>query len=378
MKLILSVDAVRFPLTGIGRYVYELARGLQVSDYPDSLKFLAGARFLSGLPAPNDSSVRSDGFKRLLQQSRLAIEIYSRLAPTLRKFILKGHEDFIFHGPNFYLPPFDGPKIATFHDLSPFKWTECHDRTKVAYLQREFRKSLDSANGLITVSKFIRHELAEFAGLPLDKIFPVHLAAGGEFRPRGLCETRRLLEHYGLSHQGYSLFVGTIEPRKNILRLLDAYELLPKTTRQRYPLVLSGYRGWASDGIHDRLKDAERQGWAKYLGYLPADDLPLLYSGARLFAFPSLYEGFGLPVLEAMQSGVPVVCSDSASLPEVAGNAALQCSPEDVDGLSAHLYNLLINDEVREEKVSEGILRAEEFTWKACVENTLRAYKAIS
>src|SRR5690606_17318135 len=115
----------------------------------------------------------------------------------------------------------------------------------------------------------------------------------------------------------YTLFVGTIEPRKNLSVLLQAYSRLPVAQRARIPLVLSGHPGWNSDAIHQQIQQGEREGWVRYLGFMPAQDLPVLYAGALLFAFPSSYEGFGLPPLEAMASGVPVICSNSSSLPEV-------------------------------------------------------------
>ncbi|KMQ75040.1 glycosyltransferase family 4 protein [Marinobacter subterrani] len=377
MKVILSVEPVRFPLTGIGRYAYELAKGMQSSDEIEELKLFSGTRFLPGLPEPASSSGGTHGLKQLVQKSSLAMEAYRLLMPILRKQALKGHEDFIYHGPNFFLPPFPGRKVATFHDLSPFKWAECFDPVKVKYLQREFRKTLDTADALITDSEFTRHELAEFAGWPLEKIHAIPLAAGPEFRPRTESEVRKVLSRYGLTYQGYSLFVGTIEPRKNIIRLLEAYEQLPKSVRQRWPLVLTGYRGWKSDDIHARIKDAEREGWAKYLGFLPAEELPLMYSAARLFVFPSLYEGFGLPVLEAMQSGVPVVCSNQASLPEVVGDAALHKSPDDLVGLADAFSLALGNDEQRKRMISGGLLQAEGFTWGRCVKETVMVYRNV-
>ncbi|MEC7727895.1 MAG: glycosyltransferase family 1 protein [Pseudomonadota bacterium] len=379
MKVVLSVEPVRFPLTGIGRYAYELARGLQASGEVSELKLFSGTRFLSGLPEPVSESGGAHGLKRLVQKSNLAMEAYRLLMPLLRKQALKGHDEFVYHGPNFFLPPFPGRKVATFHDLSPYKWAECFDPAKVRYLQKEFEKTLKTADALITDSEFTRRELAEFAGWPLEKIHAVPLAAGPEFRPRTENELRPFLKRKGLEYQGYSLFVGTIEPRKNIIRLLDAYELLPKATRERWPLILTGYRGWKSDNIHARIKEAERQGWAKYLGFLPAQELPLLFSGARLFAFPSLYEGFGLPVLEAMQSGVPVVCSDRASLPEVAGDAAMLDDPEDVHGLSQSLHeSLSLGKQAMEAFSSRAVEQARKFDWRKCATGTLDVYRHLS
>jgi alpha-1,3-rhamnosyl/mannosyltransferase len=377
VKVILSVEPVRFPLTGIGRYAYELAKGMQASGQVDELKLFSGTRFLPGLPEPANTSGGTHGLKQLVQKNGLAMEAYRLLMPMLRKQSLKGHGDFIYHGPNFFLPPFPGRKVATFHDLSPFKWAECFDPVKVRYLQREFRKTLDTADALITDSEYTRRELAEFAGWPLEKIHAVPLAAGPEFRPRTEDEVRPVLERHDLNYQGYSLFVGTIEPRKNIIRLLDAYELLPKAIRQKWPLILTGYRGWKSDDIHARIKDAERQGWAKYLGFLPSEELPLLYSGARLFVFPSLYEGFGLPVLEAMQSGVPVVCSDRASLPEVAGDAALLKDPDDPEGLAEAFLRVLNSDEQRNRLILKASEQTRRFTWQRCATETVGVYQQL-
>lgn len=377
MKVILSVEPVRFPLTGIGRYAYELAKGMQASQQVDELKLFSGTRFLPGLPEPASTSDGTHGLKQLVQKSGLAMEAYRQLMPMLRKQSLKGHDDFIYHGPNFFLPPFSGRKVATFHDLSPFKWAECFDPVKVKYLQREFRKTLDTADALITDSEFTRQELADFAGWPLQKIHAIPLAAGPEFRPRTEDEVRPILERHGLTYQGYSLFVGTIEPRKNIICLLDAYELLPKAIRQKWPLILTGYRGWKSDDIHARIKDAERQGWAKYFGFLPAEELPMLYCGARMFVFPSLYEGFGLPVLEAMQSGVPVVCSDRASLPEVAGGAALLKHPDDLEGLAEAFLLVLDGKEEREYLISAAIQQAKRFNWEHCALETVGVFQNV-
>ena len=186
-----------------------------------------------------------------------------------------------------------------------------------------------------------------------------------------------MLKRYQLEYQGYSLFVGTIEPRKNIVTLLDAYARLPVSVRRQWPLILTGYKGWQSEAIHARIKDAERQGWARYLGFLPAEDLPGLYAGARLFAFPSLYEGFGLPVLEAMSSGVPVVCSDSSSLPEVVGSAALMCAPMDVETLAMNLLKGLEDNIWRTQAVTQGLQQSAGFSWERCAQETIAVYQKL-
>lgn len=385
MRVIFNVESVRFPLTGIGRYAYELACGLQQQAEIEELRFFASGRFVPELPAGDSagpgteraSAVRLNELKRWVQKSPLLMEVYRRLTGVLRTGGLKGMGDFIYHGPNYFLPRFSGPCVATFHDLSPFVWAHCHEPAKIRYMQRELRYTLAHADRLITDSEFTRRELSEFSGIGMERIDAVPLAAAAEFHPRRPETLRPLLQRYGLLYEGYTLFVGTIEPRKNILALLEAYEGLPQGVRQRWPLVLTGYKGWRSEDIHARIHRARQQGWCKYLGYLPAADLPGIFAGARLFAFPSLYEGFGLPVLEALASGVPVVCSNSSSLPEVAGTAALLHHAEDRKQLREHLMRGLEDERWRRQAVAAGLDRARKFSWQRCATETLSVYKKL-
>jgi alpha-1,3-rhamnosyl/mannosyltransferase len=171
------------------------------------------------------------------------------------------------------------------------------------------------------------------------------------------------------------LYAGTIEPRKNIDRLLTAFELLPAHVRELFPFVVVGYRGWKSEALHERLQRAEAQGWARYLGFVPGGDLPVIYGGAKIFAFPSLYEGFGLPALEAMASGVPVVCSNASSLPEVVGDCALTCDPQDVEGLATLLERAVLDSAWRDAAILRGVVRASNFSWDKTVAGTLAAYR---
>lgn len=377
MKIILSVEPVRFPLTGIGRYTYELARHLQQTTELTDLRFFSGRKFINELPQAEEQSGQKHRLKRLVQENYIASEAYRLLMPKLKAHALTGYDSYIYHGPNFFLPPFAGPKVATFHDLSPFTWTQCHTPQRIHYMQQELKKTLNSANALITDSEYTRQELADYFSWPIDKIHAVPLACGEEFYPRTAEELNPFLAQFGLKKDAYMLFVGTIEPRKNILALLDAYAMLPMNLRQKWPLILTGYQGWRSEEIHTRIRQAEQEGWAKYLGFLPAEQLPLLFSGARLFVFPSLYEGFGLPVLEAMASGIPVVCSNSSSLPEVVGDVALMTEPENIDNLSQLLKRGLEDEIWRLQARERGLERSKFFSWTRCAQATIEVYRSI-
>ena len=380
MKVILSIDPVRFPLTGIGRYTFELARHLKEIADIEPLRFLSGYRF-APLPEPTQAALptalSSSNLRRRLLKNPLTIELYSRVSPLLKQFALRGYADHVFHGPNFYLPPFPGPSVCTFHDLSIFTWAHCHPPERVRYMGKEIELTLKRADMLITDSETTRQEVAAYFGWPLDKIRAVPLACSTDFRPRTVDELNPVLGKHGLNLQAYSLYVGTIEPRKNLEVLLDAYALLPQAIRQQWPLVLIGYHGWRSEQLHARIETAMAEGWARYLGFVDADELPLIYAGARLFVFPSLYEGFGLPVLEAMASGIPVVCSNASTLPEVAGDAAAMCEPQDVDGLSELINMALQDDNWRNQSIKTGLLQAAKFSWQRCAEETAAVYKKV-
>ena len=380
-KIILSVDAVKYPLTGIGRYAYELSRHLSDVDDIDELLFMRGSKISSVKPeALSDSGgnvSRSMNVRRQVLKSRVAVSLYRQISTWKQRRALRDYEDYIFHGPGFYLPPFPGKSVVTVHDLSPFTWSHCHPAERVRYMHAEIKLSLKRASMLITDSEYTRKEVAEYFSWPMDRIKAVPLASGDEFRPRDYDDISPLLTEYGLAPNAYTLFVSTIEPRKNIITLLDAYERLAEAVRRRYPLILIGHPGWKSEPIHLRIQKAEREGWARYLGFVLTEHLPIFYSGARLFAFPSYYEGFGLPVLEAMASGVPVVCSNSSSLPEVAQDAAALCEPADTEQLTELLAMGLEDNIWRANAREKGLKRAESFSWKRCAFETAEVYRGM-
>lgn len=379
MKVVLSVDPIKFPLTGIGRYTFELASGLKDANL-ESLKFLRGVGIASQVPNADDAQpmAKLPAWKRLAQKNSLVVGAFRKVNPWLKARALRGLEDHLFHGPNYYLPPFAGRSLVTMHDLSPYLWAQSHPPERVRYMQAEIELSLKRASALITDTEYTRQEVARYFSWPLDRIHAVHLASSSEFKPRAQEELAPVLRQFDLRFGEYTLFTGTVEPRKNLDVLLDAYLRLPSTVRVRWPLVIAGYRGWGGSALHQRLQQAQSQGWLRYLGFVPQHSLPLLMAGARLFAYPSLYEGFGLPVLEAMACGVPVVCSNASTLPEVAGNAAALHNPEDVEGLTQLLLAGLTDDSWRSLASNAGIERAAGFSWHRCIQQTLNVYKAVA
>lgn len=377
MKLVFASDCIKYPLTGIGRYALELATQLATNSEIKTLHYLNGRHLVEHLPVPIENGAVEPRMRSVLRKNPLITGAYRYIYPWLKSRAINQATDAVFHSPNYFLPPNVDHAIATFHDLSIFTWPECHPADRIKFMRKEMLLSLKRADRLLTISEFSRQEIASYFNYPLDKIDTTPLASSVQFYPRPESETAEFMQRVDLKHGKYCLYTGTIEPRKNIVTLLDAYEKLPILIRDHYPLVLCGYAGWGSEEIHRRFKRGEHEGWIKYLGYVASLDLPLLFAGANTFLFPSLYEGFGLPVLESMSSGVPVVCSNAASLPEVVGDSAIMCEPMDVDGFTQAIQCAIEDNLWRSVAIESGINQAKSFSWARCAEETVSAYKKL-
>jgi alpha-1,3-rhamnosyl/mannosyltransferase len=258
-----------------------------------------------------------------------------------------------------------------------FRFPETHPIERVAAFERVFADSLRRAAHVITDSKTVRQELiADFGVSPAD-VTSVPLGVDSTYAPRTSDECRVPLERWGLSRGKYGLCVSTLEPRKGISRLLRAWRALPPDLRRQYPLVMAGGVGWRNENLLEEVRIAEREGWAQHLGYVEESELPCLFAGARVFAYPSTYEGFGLPPLEAMASGVPVIVSNRSCMPEVSGDAALLIDPDHTVEFSQALQKALIDREWRDEAIARGLSRASDFTWSRCVNETVEVYERL-
>jgi alpha-1,3-rhamnosyl/mannosyltransferase len=283
----------------------------------------------------------------------------------------------LYHEPS-YLPfRFVGPVVITIHDLSPLRYPETHPQQRVQTVTEQLPRAVERAAAIIVDSEAVRREVIETLGVSPERVNTIHLGVSAEYRPRPAEEAGPCLARYRLGYGQYVLAVGTLEPRKNLVAALDAYMALPETLRKSTPMVIAGMRGWLSAELEARIRIHEQRGEVRWLGYVPAEDLPVLYSGATLLVYPSRYEGFGLPVLEAMASGIPVITSNQSSLPEVAGDAGIMVDPEDVDGLREQMLRLIEDRDEASRRGALGIERAKMFTWQACAEKTVAVYKQV-
>ncbi|MGQ0486548.1 MAG: glycosyltransferase family 4 protein [Hyphomicrobiales bacterium] len=374
MRLVLAVDSLTPELTGIGRYTWELASRLPPLLGTDQVRYYRQGRWvkvpgqlLQPSPSPKSSRHRGRPCWRL------------RMPDWVRQHGLKwACRGQIFHGPNFFVPPCADIGVATVHDLSVFKFPETHPVARVKQFEREFECSLSRASHLITASETTRKEVMEFSAWPGEKITVVPFGVSSTFAPKSESELAPCMDKYGLIGGAYALCVSTLEPRKRIGNLLRAYQCLPRRLRNRYPLILVGSAGWLSEALREEIERVSRQGWLRYLGFVPEADLAMLYAGARAFIYPSSYEGFGLPVLEAMASGIPVVASNRSSLPEVTQGAALLLDPDDVDAMAGTIRTGLSDEAWRSTARSKGLTVAQAYSWNRCIEQTVRVYEGVA
>nr|WP_282452906.1 glycosyltransferase family 1 protein [Lysobacter sp. CAU 1642] len=363
-------------MTGIGRYALELARGVRGNPRVSDVKFFSAYRWVDDPDQALSANRLLASIRRSVPLKGLALKAYLAGRDLWFRRSMKGRfGDYLLHSPNYLLMRHAGPSVVTIHDFSWLHFPEHHPRERVELMNREMPRVFAEATCFITDSEFVRGEVISIGGVRPDKVYTVPLGVDRAFRPLPVEETAPILQRYGLCGRAYLLAVATIEPRKNLARLLQAYSTLPVSLRRKHPLVLVGVRGWHTEAIEQVMAPLLASGELVVLGYVTEGDLPALYSGAHAFAFVSLHEGFGLPLLEAMAAGVPCVTSNVSSLPEVGGEAALLVSPEQVESIREGLIAVLSDEGWRGEARLAGLARAAQHSWSACVENTIDVYE---
>lgn len=265
------------------------------------------------------------------------------------------------------------PTVVTIHDLGYRHWPQTHPTFQRLYLELSTRWNLHAANHVIAVSEATRLDIRSSYGAPKARLHVVHEAAdpGPKPSPQAIAQARQALDLPPL----YGLFTGTLHPRKNIARLIAAYARLYQQEAIEWPLVLAGASGWQATQFQAEIA-AQGIGEKVLLpGYVPQSQLEALLAGARFFAFPSLFEGFGLPVLEAQSAGVPVMTSNYSSLPEVAGDAALFVDPTDIDAIAQAMLRLSHDDGLRARLIAAGHENVKRFSWEKAADETFEVLR---
>ncbi|MDQ6672717.1 MAG: glycosyltransferase family 4 protein [Chloroflexota bacterium] len=277
----------------------------------------------------------------------------------------------LVHGLAYALPVgWAGPGVVTVYDLSFLRFPEAFKTANRIYLTASTRATVRRAKRVLTISEHARRDIVRLLKVPQQRVDVTYPAAEERFRLVAPADVEAFRLARGLP-QVFVFAVGTLEPRKNLVGLLHAYARLHSP---RPPLFVAGGTGWRFSPIFDTLQRLHLQDDVHFLGFVPEDELPLWYNAARVFAFPSLYEGFGLPVLEAMACGAPVITSTAASLPEVAGKAALMVPPRDTDRLAGEMQRVLDDSQLRTEMRAAGRIQASRFSWRAMTDQTVASY----
>jgi alpha-1,3-rhamnosyl/mannosyltransferase len=378
LRVGMNAAALASPLTGIGNYIVHLGAALAASDDVDLHSF-DGARWRHAPPSPFPDSAGAS----LARRARDAVKPWVPFKRQLRQAAqqlafgrgLRRHAIELYHEPNYVSFRADVPVVTTVHDLSWLRYPQTHPLDRVRWLERSLPGAVARAAAVLVDSEFTRREVMATFSLPPERVHAVHLGVAPAFHPRDPVDTAASLRRLDLEHGGYVLTVGTIEPRKNIGHVLGAYRRLPMALRGRYALAVAGASGWRAAHLEDELRTLSGLGIVRFLGHVPNDVLPSLYAGAAAFLFPSLYEGFGLPPLEAMASGVPVLVSNRTSLPEIVGDAGVLLDPERPDRTAASLAAILDDPAARASLAERGIERAAAFTWDACCRRTLDVFR---
>jgi glycosyltransferase involved in cell wall biosynthesis len=378
MRIGIDYTAAARQRAGIGRYTRELVQALLCRESLHQYALFAAVGGLGTrdwrLAIENLQSLISsfkfravpitdDWLHRLWQRLRLPIPVEAITGPLD-----------IFYSPDFVLPPTlrATRTLLTVHDLSFLHYPVAFVPSLHAYLERVVPRSVARADRVLADSESTRKDLIAHFGTAPEKVQVLYSGVDARFRPeKEPGEGERLGDKYGIESP-YVLSVGTLQPRKNYARLIKAFANLPLADLQ---LAIAGGRGWLYEDI---LAEAQKHGdRVRVLGFVDDADLPALIRGAALFAFPSLYEGFGLPVLEAMACGAPVICSDASSLPEVAGGAALMVDPFDVDALAQAMARALEDADLRQKMVAKGLAQAGQFTWERAARQLLDLFEAL-
>ena len=361
---------------GIGRYTRELVRALVRIDQSSSYHlFSAKAPKLRGAanPVPEAPNVN---FRETWLSAKWLYRLWYRLRLPIPVQRFTGEID-IYHSPDFVLPPVGNiPSVLTIHDLSFIHHPEAFTSSLLNYLNSVVPSSVARVNHILADSSATKKDLFDIWKVSKEKITVVYSGVNSSFKPiTDKEEVGQLRKKYELGDRPFMLSVGTLQPRKNYEMLIRAFR--PVVESYDHQLVIAGGFGWMYEQIQ---REVERQGLGqniKLIGFVDDQDLPALYSQASLFLFPSLYEGFGLPILEAMACGVPVISSNASSLPEVASDAGLLIAPGDQELWTESIIELLNDSTRRAKMVAAGYLQARKFSWRKAAEQVLKIYHML-
>lgn len=378
MRLLINAIPLLGEESGIGTYTRQIATAAAAHPADFDLEFFYGYASRKLIQGEDASLLGS--LKGIARKTRLLRKIGKKILHLANKGanLIHAREWDCYFEPNFVLLPTlrAKRKIITIHDFSCFRYPQWHPEERVRHMRKSFWQSVARADHIITVSETIRQEACEMFDIPKEKLTAAPNGVDHSlFKPASGEAIASLRQRYGLP-ASFILYVGAIEPRKNLSNLIMAHASLPAPLKRRFPLLLIGSQGWRNEEI---MENIHRQApYVRILGYAPKTDLPAFYSAAAFFAYPSFYEGFGLPAAEAMACGRATLASLDPALQETCGGAALAADANDVDALAEQMRRLLEDEALRSDLESKALERSKCFSWERSAQIHLNVFKAAT
>lgn len=355
--------------TGIGTYTYQLINNLNKIDNDND--------YLIFTPDNSDLLNLNDNFKIKKVDSLGSENFWDEVrVPN----ILSDNNMELYHVPQNGVglsPCVNCKKVITLHDIIPLKMPETVSDRYLRIFNDEMPEILDNCDGIITVSEYSKNDIAGAYNFPKEKIYVTHLAAEDIYHPMSKCKSQAYIKYKYKIDSNFILYVGGFSPRKNILGLIDAFSLIPEAKRSNLKLVIVGKKGISYEKYLNRAIELGISDHIIFTGFIKLNDLPFFYNACEMLVYPSFYEGFGLPPLEAMACGTPVISSNVTSLPEVCNNSALLVNPYDIDDLSNAMQRILDNSFLMLIMVKKSIARSKDFSFQKTSIDTIKAYESI-
>ncbi|MCM8783420.1 MAG: glycosyltransferase family 4 protein [Candidatus Omnitrophica bacterium] len=363
--MVIGIDirsTVKNEKTGIGQYTYNLLKIISKIDHHHRYLLYSRIRPFSGKKNPR---IKSKNFRFFTER------FFKRPQVFFSKIDL-------YHSSSYDLfPPKEKKFVLTVHDVIVKAYPEGHSSDTVEKVTRVMSSALGRADGIMTVSENTKQDVIRYFKCSADKIKVIHLGAGEEFFP--LKETdkekaKSLLKKFGIKDK-FVLFVGTIEPRKNLRNLISAFNKLKEEIPHQ--LVIVGMKGWGTDEVFNLVEELSLKDRVIFTGYLPQTDINFFYNLCECFVYPSFYEGFGLPIVEAMQTGCPVITSNTSSCAEIGKNTALLVEPGYIDSIAEAILKVVKDKNLNQELRQKSLRRAKDFSWKVAGEKTMHFFEDI-
>jgi glycosyltransferase involved in cell wall biosynthesis len=367
MRIGIDARLVFYNRAGIGQYIIRLIEALSSLEPEDDTFVLLQSR------KDKSSIINSNGFER----KSLWTPSHNRFEQPALSFEISGLGLNLLHSPDF-IPPFrrNCKSVITIHDLAFLLYPHFLTKESARYYG-QIDHAWRNTDHIIAVSEATKQDSINLLGVPEKKITVIHEAANPIYRPMPKDKAQQVAREKYKLDKNFILFVNTIEPRKNLPGLLQAYRRLRDEYKRDEILVLSGSKGWLWEEVYEKVEKLNLEKYVAFLGRVPSEDLVYLHNAAKLFVYPSFYEGFGLTPLEAMNCGTPVIVSNTSALPEVVGDAALMIDPHDIDGLTVAMWRALTEEELRQDLIQKGFKRAQKFSWQETAKKTLEVYHQI-